>query len=215
MSLSFSAAQVGSIAAGLKVMVVLQWVTLVLFFGFVTVFIWIGLKTWRRFQSLRGRRLIPLLNEGKTIARKTISIGKKIGTRGMTIVGVAVKTAEEVGMRAQTTASVVKGTMPEARRLPGEVSATTNDLKSAVKTADTVRTAARAVRGFQAASRILGSFRSVVKSAQAASKSRPEQGSRINSGSLNEAVPPGAIASKSQAAQGAEAASKNEQEVKL
>ena len=175
--MNISDAQVSALGDRLMWMTVAEWLSLAILLVFLGVLGVMALGMLKRIQALRGRRVVPMINEGKTLSKKSIAFGKRVAERGKTIATLAMDTAESLGLRAQTTANVVKGTLPEARRLPSEINATTEDLRTTLQTAEKVRSAARAVQGVKAAANIVNSLRSIVSSTRKAAQSRVETAS--------------------------------------
>ena len=135
-----------------------EWASVVGFLVFVGALGFTLLGAWKQVQAFRSRRINPLMQEGKALMQSGTETGKLLMNRGMSIYNVSMSTADSVGIRAQTTANVVKGAIPEAKRLPTEVSAATDDIRTTMKTAQTVRTTLRAVQTVRA---VTGAVKSV------------------------------------------------------
>ncbi|MCA1596540.1 MAG: hypothetical protein LC772_08985 [Chloroflexi bacterium] len=118
-------------------------IVLLLFLAILAINVWNGYK---RFQQLMSRRIRPLMNQSKALVKTSKDLGLSVMEHGKSIYATGMQAVESVELRAQTTAKVVKGAIPEAKRLPGEVAATTEDVRAGVRTAQTVAQTYKAVQ---------------------------------------------------------------------
>lgn len=161
------------IAGKLMILVILEWIGFGMFMIFLGV---LGVKLWgeyKRIQELRTRRVQPILNTVKALALTGKDLGLSVADHGKRILAIGKEAAESVELRAQTTTRLVKGTVPEAKRLPDEVAATAQNVRDALKTAENVAKTYRAVEGVRSLVQTVESIGAVIKSVRDVTRRDP------------------------------------------
>ncbi|MDQ2731362.1 MAG: hypothetical protein M3Y56_06865 [Armatimonadota bacterium] len=159
----YDSASMDVIAGRLQVMVIFEWAAIILFLVFLGTLAYLVLGFVKSVKDLRSRRIQPIVNGGKALAKTGADTAKSLTVRGKRIAEIGMHTLQELEMRAQTTTKIVKGTIPEAKKMSGEMNAAADDMRDVVTQIERVTKAAKTAQGIQAALKIAASVKSVAK----------------------------------------------------
>jgi hypothetical protein len=138
-----STAYLQVMAERLRMIVVVEWLSIAVFVVFVVAMARIGLSAWGGIRDLRSRRLKPIWTEGKSLGGSGLALARSMITHGKRLADITTHTVSNLGLRARTTASLVKGTIPGTRTAARFIGQAATEARSAMTTVDALASAVK------------------------------------------------------------------------